>query len=81
MSNTGILQVCARLDADKQWCTFFDILRDYGDTLSAVWLKGEKELSLSFAEMTRRADDLARDALLRHPGRAARQRLDGARCG
>ena len=31
MSNTTILQVCDRLEADKQWSTFFDILRDYGD--------------------------------------------------
>ena len=59
MSNTSIQQVCARLDADKQWSAFFDIMRDYGDALCAVWLKEEKELSETFAEMTRRADDLA----------------------
>ena len=59
MSNTTILQVSARLEADKQWSTFFEILRDYGDALSAVWLKEDKERSLSFAEMTRRADDYA----------------------
>ena len=59
MSNSPILQVCARLDADKQWSALFDILRDYGDAPCALWLKGEKEHSLSYAEMTRRADDLA----------------------
>ncbi|MER2183834.1 MAG: class I adenylate-forming enzyme family protein, partial [Clostridia bacterium] len=59
MSNSTILQVSARLDSDKQWSTLFDILHDYGEELTAVWLKGEKELSLSFAEMTRRADDYA----------------------
>ena len=59
MSNTDILQVCARLEGDKSFAGLFDILRDYGDTLSAVWLKGDKELSLSYAEMTRRADDFA----------------------
>ena len=59
MSNTTILQVSARLEADKRLPVFFDILRDYGDTVFAVWLKEDKELSLSFAEMTRRSDDLA----------------------
>ena len=59
MSNMDILQVSARLEGDKSLAALFDILREYGDTPSAVWLKGDKELSLSFAEMTRRADDFA----------------------
>ena len=59
MSNPTILQVCARLEADKQWSALFDLLRDYGETPAAVWLKGDKELSLTYAEMARRADDLA----------------------
>ena len=59
MSNTDILQVASRLEEDRRFPVLFDILRDYGDTPAAVWLKGDKELSLSFAEMTRRADDYA----------------------
>ena len=59
MSNPTILQVCARLEADKQWSALFDLLRDYGETPAALWLKGDKELSLTYAEMARRADDLA----------------------
>ncbi len=47
MSNMDILQVSARLEVDKCFSALFDILRDYGDTLSAEWLKGDKELSLT----------------------------------
>ena len=59
MSNTTILQVSARLEADKRLPVLFDILRDYGDAEFALWLKEDKELSLSFAEMARRAGDPA----------------------
>ena len=59
MSNMDILQVSTRLKGDESFATLFDILRDYGDAVSAEWLKGDKELSLTFAEMTRRADDFA----------------------
>ena len=54
-----VLQVTARLEQDKRLPVLFDIIRDYGDTRCAVWLKGEEELSLSYAEMARRADDYA----------------------
>lgn len=54
-----VLQVTARLEQDKRLPVLFDIIRDYGDTRCAVWLKGEEELSLSYAEMVRRADDYA----------------------
>ena len=59
MSNMDLLQVTARLESDKRLPALFDIIRDYGDTPCAVWLKGEEELSLSYAEMARRADDYA----------------------
>ena len=59
MSNMDVLSVSSRLKADKSLVALFDILRDYGDAPAAFWLKGEEELSLSFAEMTRRADDYA----------------------
>ena len=59
MSNCDVLSVCARLEADKTLATLFDILRDYGDAPAALWLKGEQELSSSYAEMARRADDFA----------------------
>ncbi|MCR5297399.1 MAG: aminotransferase class I/II-fold pyridoxal phosphate-dependent enzyme [Clostridiales bacterium] len=59
MSNMDALSVSARLEADKSLAALFDILRDYGETPAALWLKGEEELSLSYAEMTRRADDYA----------------------
>ena len=59
MSNLDAQSVCARLEADKTLSTLFDILRDYGDAPAALWLKGEQELSRTYAEMTRRADDFA----------------------
>ncbi len=59
MSNCDALSVCTRLEADKTLATLFDILRDYEDTPAALWLKGEQELSCTYAEMTRRADDYA----------------------
>ena len=59
MSNLDALSVCERLEADKTLSTLFDIMRDYGDAPAAFWLKGEQELSCTFAEMTRRADDYA----------------------
>ena len=59
MSNLDALSVCQRLEADKTLATLFDILRDYGDAPAALWLKGEQELSSSYAEMARRADDFA----------------------
>ena len=59
MSKMDAMSVCARLEADKTLATLFDILRDYGETPAALWLKGEQELSCSYAEMTRRADDFA----------------------
>ena len=59
MSNMDILQVSARLEADKRLSTLFDIMRDYGDTPAALWLKEDKEFSRSYKEITRRADDLA----------------------
>ena len=59
MSHMDALSVSERLKADKTLSALFDILRDYGDAPAAYWLKGEQELSLSYAEMTRRADDYA----------------------
>ena len=59
MSNCDALSVCARLEADKTLATLFDIMRDYGDAPAALWLKGEQELSCTYAEMTHRADDYA----------------------
>ena len=59
MSNLDALSVCQRLEADKTLATLFDILRDYGDAPAALWLKGEQELSSSYAELARRADDFA----------------------
>ncbi len=59
MSQMDTLSVSARLQADKSLSTFFDIMREYGDTTAAEWLKGEEEHSLSYAEITRRADDFA----------------------
>ena len=59
MSNIDALTVSARLEADKSLATLFDVLRDYGDTPASLWLKGEQELTRTYAEMTRRADDYA----------------------
>ena len=59
MSNMDLLQATARLESDKRLPALFDIIRDYGDTPCSVWLKGEEELSLSYAEMARRSDDYA----------------------
>ncbi len=59
MSNMDILQVSARLSADKRLSTLFEILRDYGDAPAALWLKEDKEFTRSFKEITQRADDLA----------------------
>ena len=59
MSNADALSVSARLEKNKTLATLFDILRDYRDTTAALWLKGDQEMSRSYAEMTRRADDYA----------------------
>ncbi len=59
MSNFDALSVCAKLEADKTLSTLFGILKDYGDAPAALWLKGEQELSCTYAEMTHRADDYA----------------------
>ena len=59
MSNCDAQSVCARLEADKTLATLFEILREYGDAPAALWLKGEQELSCTYAEMTHRADDYA----------------------
>ena len=59
MTNTDAFSVSARLEADKTLSTLFDILRDYGDATAARWLNGDQEMSRSYAEMTRRADDYA----------------------
>ncbi len=59
MSHMDALGVCLKLQADKSLSTLFDVMRSYGDAPSAFWLKGEEELSLSYAEMCRRADDYA----------------------
>ena len=59
MSNMDALSVSARLEADKTLSTLFDIMRDYGEAPASFWLNGEKELSMSFAELCRRADDYA----------------------
>ena len=63
MSNYDALAVSARLQADRSLETLFQILRDYDDILAAQWLKGDQILSLTYREMTRRADDYA--AMLR----------------
>ena len=59
MSSYNPLAVSARLKADPSLPTLFEILRSYGDIPAARWLKGSQECSLTFAEMTRRADDYA----------------------
>lgn len=59
MSNCDALAVSARLESDKSFGALFDILRDYGDLPASVWLKGEQELTRTYAELTRRADDYA----------------------
>ena len=59
MSQDITLQACERLKADKTLATLFEILRGYGDTPASLWLKGEQELSCTFAEMAHRADDYA----------------------
>ena len=59
MSNYNPLAVSARLQADPSLPTLFEILRSYGDIPAARWLKAGQECSLTFAEMTRRADDYA----------------------
>ena len=48
MSNMDILQVSARLEADKRLSTLFDIMRDYGNSPAAFWLKEDKEFSRSY---------------------------------
>jgi len=59
MNNYDALGRSARLEADKTLASLFDMLREYGDVPAAQWLKGEQEFSLTYAEMTRRADDYA----------------------
>ena len=59
MSNKDTLTVTARIAADKTFAALFDTIREHGDAKAAYWLKGEEELSLSYAEMARRSDDYA----------------------
>ena len=59
MSQTDLMQATARLENDKRLPALFDLIRDYGDVPCGVWLKGEEKLSMSYAEMARRADDYA----------------------
>jgi long-subunit acyl-CoA synthetase (AMP-forming) len=59
MSNLDALSVCERLENEKTLDNLFEIMRDYGDAPAALWLKGEQELSCTFAEMAHRADDYA----------------------
>ncbi len=59
MMKFDALDVSAKLEADKTLASLFEVLRAYGDTPAARWLRGEEEHSLTYAEMTRRADDYA----------------------
>ncbi len=59
MSNCDVQSMSARLEADKSFATLFEVLRGYGDAPACQWVKGEQELTRTFAEMTRRADDYA----------------------
>ncbi len=59
MSNLDALSVSERLEADKSLNNLFTILREYGEATAALWLNGEQEMSRSYAEMARRADDYA----------------------
>ena len=59
MSKADALSVSARLAENKTLDTLFGIMREYGDATAALWLKGDQEMSRSYAEMTRRADDYA----------------------
>ena len=59
MSQFNVSAVCARLKAEPTFATLFSILREYGDVPAARWLRGEREHSWTYAEMTRRADDYA----------------------
>ena len=59
MSQNVTLTVSERLKADKSLATLFEILREYGDTPASLWLRGEQELTRTYNEMTRRADDYA----------------------
>ena len=59
MSNKDTLTVTARIAADKTFAALFDTIREHGDAPAAYWLKGEEELSMTYAEMCRRADDFA----------------------
>ena len=80
MSNLDALSVCERLEADKSLATLFDILRDYGDAPAALWLKGEQELSCTYAEMALRAESGGRLRRLYRAARAGRG-LDRRRRG
>ena len=59
MNQYNPLAVSEKLQADPSLSTLFEILRGYGEIPAAMWLKGGQECSLTFAEMTRRADDYA----------------------
>ena len=59
MRNMDALSVSARLEANKTLDELFSILRDYGELPAALWLNGDQEMSRSYAEMARRADDYA----------------------
>ena len=59
MNHYDVAAHSARLQADKRLETFFSILRDYEDEVAARWLEGEEERSLTYREMTDRADDFA----------------------
>ena len=59
MNQYNPLAVSEKLQTDPSLSTLFEILRGYGEIPAAMWLKGGQECSLTFAEMTRRADDYA----------------------
>ncbi len=67
MSNWNVQQISEQMEADPSFATLFGILQNYGDAPACHWLKGEQELTRSFAELTRRADDMAACLLSQTP--------------
>ncbi len=59
MGYYDISKVTARLRADKSLQTLFSIMTEYQDELAARWLEGDQERSMTYAEMTSRADTCA----------------------
>ncbi|MBR3098707.1 MAG: aminotransferase class I/II-fold pyridoxal phosphate-dependent enzyme [Clostridia bacterium] len=59
MSQLNVSASVERLNADKTLETLFSVIRGYGDLPAAMWLEGDAERSLSFTEMTDKADDCA----------------------